>query len=109
VKKVLYIATKSLYAGAAQKTLLDIVKNQKEKGNEVGILLIQDSTLACWKGGQSIVAEAASHGIEVYAIEEDLKARGIIGDKVHPNIKQVNYDHAITVIMDKYEKVNTWC
>ena len=109
MKKVLYIATKSLYAGAAQKTLLDIVKNQKEKGNKVGILLIQDSTLACWKGGQSIVAEAVSHGIEVYAVVEDLKARGIIGDKVHPNVKQVNYDQAINIIMDKYEKVNTWC
>ncbi|MCK5183556.1 MAG: hypothetical protein KAQ95_04555 [Candidatus Heimdallarchaeota archaeon] len=109
MKKVLYIATKSLYAGAAQKTLLDIVKNQKEKGNEVGILLIQDSTLACWKGGQSIVAEAVSHGIDVYAVVEDLKARGIIGDKVHPNVKQVNYDQAINIIMDKYEKVNTWC
>ena len=107
--KVLYITSKSIYTCATQGTLLDIAASQKEKGNDVGILLIQDSTLACWKGAENIIADALSHGINIYAIKEDLEARGIIGDKAISKIKQVNYDEAITVIMDKYEKVITWC
>ncbi len=107
--KLLYITSKSIYTCAAQGTLLDITAAQKEHGDDVAILLIQDSTLACWNGAENIIADAISHGIEIYAIKEDLEARGIIGDKVNPKIKQVNYDEAITVIMDKYEKVITWC
>ncbi|NHK31879.1 MAG: hypothetical protein FK730_11040 [Asgard group archaeon] len=107
--KVLYITSKSIYICAAQGTLLDITKAQIAKGHEVGILLIQDSTLACWKGGQNIISEAASNGATIFAIKEDLDARGIIGENIHPDIKPVNYDDAISVIMDKYEKVITWC
>jgi sulfur relay protein TusB/DsrH len=106
---VLYITSKSIYTCVTQETLLEITKAQLEKGHKIGFLLIQDSVLACWKGGQNIISEAASHGAKVYAIKEDLDARGIIGDKIHPDIKSVNYDEAISVIMDKYEKVITWC
>jgi len=107
--KLLYITSKSIYTCAAQGTLLDITAAQKEHGNDVGILLIQDSTLACWKGAENIISDATEHGITIYAIKEDLEARGIIGDKVNSKIKQVNYDEAISVIMDKYDKVITWC
>jgi sulfur relay protein TusB/DsrH len=107
--KVLYITSKSIYTCAAQGTLLDVAKKQMAKGHDIGILLIQDSTLACWKGGKNIIAEAAKSGAKIFAIKEDLVARGIIGDKIHSDIKQVNYDEAISVIMDQYEKVITWC
>lgn len=107
--KVLYIISKSIYTCATQETLLDITKAQMAKGHDVGILLIQDSTLVCWKGGKNIISEAASHGATIFAIKEDLDARGIIGEKIHPDIKPINYDEAISVIMDKYEKVITWC
>ena len=107
--KILFITSKSIYTCAAQGTLLDITKNQKEHGNDVGVLLIQDSTLACWKGGKNIIADAAEFGITVYAIKEDLEARGIFGDNVHPDIKQIDYDETISLIMDKYEKVIAWC
>jgi len=107
--KVLYITSKSIYTCAAQSTLLDIMKIQKEKGNEVGVLMIQDATLACWKGGSNIIAMACSEGINVYAQKEDLVARGIVGEKVLPEVKQVTYDESITLIMDDYEKVITWC
>ncbi len=107
--KILYITSKSIYTCAAQSTLIDIIAAQKEHGNDVGVLLIQDSTLACWKGAENIISDATDMGIKIYAIKEDLEARGIIGDKANSKIKQVNYDEAITVIMDKYEKVITWC
>lgn len=107
--KVLYITSKSIYICAAQRTLLDITKAQINKGVEIGILLIQDSTLACWKGGDNIIAEAANSGFNIFAIKEDLEARGITMDKIHPGIKPVNYDEAISIIMDQYDKVITWC
>ena len=107
--KLLYITSKSIYTCASQGTLLDITAAQKEKGNDVGILLIQDSTLAFWKGAENIIADATVLGFKIYAQKEDLEARGIIGDKVNPKIKQVNYDESIAIIMDKYEKVITWC
>ena len=107
--KVLYITSKSIYTCAAQRTLLDITKAQMENGHEVGVLLIQDSTLACWKEGKNVISEAAAQGVSVYAVKEDLEARGIIGDRVHPAIQQVDYDESIKLIMDTYEKVITWC
>ena len=107
--KLLYITSKSIYTCAAQSTLLDITTKQMEKGHEIGVLLIQDSTLACWKGGQNIIAQAAEQGIAVFAVKEDLLARGITEDKMHAKIKAVDYDEAIAIIMDQYEKVITWC
>ncbi len=107
--KVLFIASKSIYTCAAQTTLLEIITTQKEKGNEVGILMIHDATLACRKGGTNIIATACVEGIKVYAQKEDLRARGIIDDKVCTGIEQVDYDRSINLIMDEYEKVITWC
>ncbi|MFW9924718.1 MAG: sulfurtransferase complex subunit TusB [Candidatus Thorarchaeota archaeon] len=109
MEKILYITSKSIYTCAAQRTLLEIITKQVEKGYTVGVLLIQDSTLACWKDGKNVISEASEKGIEVYAIKEDLDARGIIGDKIHPSIKPVNYDEAMRLIMEKFEKVITWC
>lgn len=107
--KILYITSKSIYTCAAQGTLLDITTLQMKNGHEVGVLLIQDSVLACFKGGKNIIAEAASEGIKIYAIKEDLEARGIFENKLHPEIEAVDYDKAISVIMEEYDKVITWC
>ena len=107
--KILFLASKSVYTCAAQGTLLEIIKKQMEHGHEVGVLLLQDSTLACWKNAKNIITDAAGQDVTIFAIKEDLEARGIIGDKAHPKIKQVNYEDAISVIMDDYDKVITWC
>lgn len=109
MEKILYLTSKSIYICAAQRTLLEIISKQIEKGYSVAVLLIQDSTLACWKDGKNVISEAGEKGIEVYAIKEDLDARGIVGDKIHPSIKPVNYDEAMQLIMEKYDKVITWC
>jgi sulfur relay protein TusB/DsrH len=107
--KILYLTSKSIYTCAAQGTLLEIILKQINNGHQVAVLLIQDSTLACWKGSNNIISQAAQKGVSIYAIEEDLEARGIIEEKRHKGIQAIDYEQTISLIMDKYEKVITWC
>ena len=106
---ILYLTSKSIYVCAAQRTLIDIIEHQVKKGHKVSVLLIQDSTLAARKNSKNIIIEAASKGISIYAQKEDLDARGILDENLDPNIKAVTYDQSIELIMEKNEKVITWC
>ena len=71
------------------------------------ILLYEDGVYAVLKG--SAVAEklqSAMSNITVYALEPDVKARGI-ADKVLDGIKLVDYDGFVDLTCEK-ELVNSW-
>ncbi len=71
------------------------------------ILLYEDGVYAVLKG--SAVAEklqSAMSNITVYALEPDVKARGI-ADKVLDGIKLVDYDGFVDLTCEK-ETVNSW-
>lgn len=71
------------------------------------ILLYEDGVYAVLKG--SAVAEklqSAMSNITVYALEPDVKARGI-ADKVLDGIKLVDYDGFVDLTCEK-EAVNSW-
>ena len=71
------------------------------------ILLYEDGVYAVLKG--SAIAEklqSAMSNITVYALEPDVKARGI-ADKVLDGIKLVDYDGFVDLTCEK-EAVNSW-
>jgi sulfur relay protein TusB/DsrH len=78
---------------------------QKEAGNDVGIVLMQDSVLITTKKSDKskMLKEMMINGINVYAIEADFKARGL-SDVVLDGVKKVSYEDFIDLVMENYEK-----
>jgi len=78
---------------------------QKDAGNDVGIVLMQDSVFITTKKSEKskILEEIMANGIIVYAIEADCKARGI-SDVVLEGVKKVTYEDFIDLVMENYEK-----
>jgi sulfur relay protein TusB/DsrH len=82
----------------------ELASMQKETGNEIGIVLMQDAVLITKKSEKSkMLEEIMANGIIVYAIEADCKARGI-SDVVLDGVKPVSYDDFIDLVMENYEK-----
>ena len=82
----------------------ELASMQKEAGNEVGIVLMQDAVLITKKSVKSkMLEEIMANGIDVYVIDADCKARGI-SDVVLEGIKKVGYEEFIDLVMENYEK-----
>lgn len=71
-------------------TALDFLEKQKEMGDEIALLLLQDGVYS------------PPSGYDVYACQEDLEARGLeVGEKA------VSYEEIIKIVF-AYDKVFTW-
>jgi len=83
----------------------ELASMQKEAGNEVGIVLMQDSVLITTKKSEKskMLEEIMANGIDVYVIDADCKARGI-SDVVLEGVNKVGYEKFIDLVMENYEK-----
>jgi tRNA 2-thiouridine synthesizing protein B len=73
-----------------------------------GIVLIEDGVLACVHGTQAAGwLERAARGRRLYALDEDLKARGIPRDRVPGDVTVVDYAGFVDLCVE-YSKVQAW-
>lgn len=104
MSSLLYIVKRSPFMYSDLERASELASMQKEAGNDVGIVLMQDSVLITKKSEKSkMLEEIMANGIDVYAIEADCKARGI-SDVVLEGVKKVGYEEFIDLIMENYEK-----
>jgi len=70
------------------------------------ILLIEDAVLCARFGSRSheILRKLMDEGVEVYALSEDLEARGISQPKLSNGIRTVDMDGFVELV-EKYEVV----
>lgn len=73
-------------------------------GNGDGLLLCGDATYAVQTGTQHAEALAALQGVALYALDEDIQARGL---KPAADIQQVDYSGFVALAC-QFSKVNTW-
>lgn len=72
---------------------------RKEK---VGILHVQDACVAATL--DEYCREAADNGVNLYVLKQDCQARGLL-EKVHANVKIVDYEGWVKLVMDEYERI----
>lgn len=97
---MLHTVNKSPYNSNSLKTCMGYLQS------EDALLLIEDGVYAAMKGGESeaLIGDA---GGKVYALEPDLKARGIASDKLIDGIEVVGFDGFVKLAADN-DKVQSW-
>lgn len=89
-----------------EKTSLESCLNHAKSGSKV--LLIEDGVYGAMKGTSvsDKLQQAISGGIAVYALEPDLKARGV-ADKLMDGITLVDYEGFVDLVVEQ-DKVQAW-
>ncbi len=97
---MLHTVNKSPYQSSSLKTCVDYLQAQDV------LLLIEDGVYAAMKGGASEALVNDASG-KVYALEPDLKARGITSEKLIDGIEVVGFDGFVKLAADN-DKVQSW-
>ena len=99
---VLHIVNKSPY----ERNALDTCLRLAQTGS--AILLIEDGIYAARKNASAAEKlQAALEKHKIYALEPDLKARGIDADSTIEGISLVDYDGFVKLATE-YEKLQSW-
>lgn len=77
---------------------MDVIANEKEKG----ILLFQDAVY--YATLNRIRGELLSKNYSIYAIKEELEARGYQDFKTE-GVEIIDYERAVDILMETYESV----
>jgi len=76
--------------------------------NGSAILLIEDGVYGAMKGTEkSALLEGALGKVKVYALGEDLNARGIAKDKLINGVETVDYAGFVKLVCE-YDTTNSW-
>ncbi|SHM79757.1 sulfurtransferase complex subunit TusB [Phytopseudomonas punonensis] len=73
-------------------------------GSDDGLLLCGDATYATQPGSSHAEALAALQGVSLYALDEDIQARGL---KPAVAIERIDYPRFVALACE-FSKVNTW-
>ncbi len=104
MSSLLYIVKRSPFMYSDLERASELASMQKEAGNDIGIVLMQDAVLITKKSEKSkMLDEIMATGIDIYVLDADCKARGI-SDMVLEGIKKVGYEEFIDLVMENYEK-----
>ena len=99
---MLHTVNKSPFESSSLKTCLSLAKNGSD------VLLIEDGVYGALTGSAHapLVTEALGD-VRVYALEPDLKARGLSGDRLIPGIEVVGYDGFVDLACAN-DKIQNW-
>lgn len=101
---LLYIVRRSPFMYSDLERAYELASMQKEEGNDVGMVLMQDAVLITKKSEKSkMLEEIMVNGINIYVIEADCNARGI-NEMIIEGVKKVGYEEFIDLVMENYEK-----
>ncbi|MHA2061864.1 MAG: sulfurtransferase complex subunit TusB [Candidatus Sifarchaeia archaeon] len=105
MSSLLYVVRRSPFMYSDLERVAELAYLQKtDAGNDIGIVLLQDSVLITKKSEKSkMLEEIMANGITIYAIEADCKARGI-RDVVLEGVKTISYEEFVDLVMEDYEK-----
>lgn len=106
---ILYLFGFSMRTGTHLQRLLPIVKKQKERGSNIGFVLIHDGVIGTTANSliPKSLEELMNLGISVFSMIPDMKARGLHIDNLRSNIKPVEYSELVD-ILDGAQKVISW-
>ena len=99
---MLHTVNKSPFESSSLKTCLSLARNGS------GVLLIEDGVYGALAASvhAPLVTEALE-AVRLYALEPDLKARGLSGDRLIPGIEVVGYDGFVDLACAN-DKIQNW-
>jgi sulfur relay protein TusB/DsrH len=91
------------------ETLLDILQQQIELDIEISIVLIHDAVIGSSKKGTTpdSLKKLINLHINVYAMIPDIKARGTDPDTLINQIKGIEYEELVDILVNT-QKVVSW-
>ncbi|TFF63507.1 MAG: sulfurtransferase complex subunit TusB [Promethearchaeota archaeon] len=89
--------------------LYPILKQQGDQDSKIGLVLIHDGVIGTTKYGviPKPMEAVINLSLKVFAMEPDLKARGIPLEQIHDKITVISYDKLVD-IMNNSEKLISW-
>jgi sulfur relay protein TusB/DsrH len=106
---ILYLVTRSPFRSSRVRTALSLIEYHLQNQQPVGLILLNDSVIACLKGGsfESQLTQLNAMGLKLLVSATDLEARGI-KEKVLEFCELMTYEMLIDHIMDETNKVVSW-
>ncbi|MFX0030581.1 MAG: sulfurtransferase complex subunit TusB [Candidatus Hermodarchaeota archaeon] len=106
---IIYLFGFSGLAGNHLRRLLPILKSQLKKNKKLGLVLIQDGVIGISNKGKTPkqMEELLNLDVTLFAMNSDIKARGIAPESIHDKIRSIEYNDLIDII-DVTPKVISW-
>jgi len=112
----LYLITKSPFIHNDPSEAVKVAILQRNMEEKIGVVLLQDAVLGAKKKQTSdkeesfeqLLKEAMGRGLNIYALEPDLRARAIKPEEIVEGVAPVGYHKLVDLIMDEYEKIVSW-
>jgi sulfur relay protein TusB/DsrH len=106
---IVYLFGFSPRYGKELDRLTPILRGHVNHQKTIGVVLIHDGVIGASKMGNvpESIAHLKSHGIKLYAMIPDLKARGISTDAVHEWIISIEYPDLVD-LLDHSETLVSW-
>ncbi len=108
-KAIIYLFGFSSHQTTQLDKLLKIIKIQIDVGAIVKVILIHDGVIGTSKKGILPVSlkELLDLPVTVFAMIPDLKARGINHDNLHEQVKIIEYEELVDILVET-PKVVSW-
>jgi sulfur relay protein TusB/DsrH len=105
MKSKLYLISKPLYSSGRFGTLKKLLIKQKNKTEKLAVVLIEDSVTGLMGRILGEIKDLYQNNIQIYALMEDMKARGIRNNIDLKEINFLTYNQLINLIMNDYEHI----
>ncbi|MFX0211269.1 MAG: sulfurtransferase complex subunit TusB [Candidatus Hodarchaeota archaeon] len=107
---ILYLVTRSPFRSSRVRTALSLIEIHLQNQQPVGLILLNDSVIACVKGSsfETQLTNLNAMGLKLFVSATDLKARGIKDSKVFEYCELMTYETLVDQIMDETNKVVSW-
>ncbi len=76
---------------------VEVARRSSEQGNDVVIVLMQDSVLLALKDSSS--SQILDNVPKIYALDEHLKRRGHSAESLRPGIQTIGYEELVELVM----------
>jgi sulfur relay protein TusB/DsrH len=106
---IVYLFGFSGLTGNHLRRLLPILRSQLKRDTKLGLILIHDGVIGITTQGKipKQMEELLDLDVKVFAIKQDIMARGITLENIHNKIKPIDYDNLIDLV-DVTPKVISW-
>ena len=108
-ENILYLFGYSINNYKRFDKLVNIIFQQKEMGAEIGFVFIHDGVIGISKKSASIdiLVKLLTMDITFYALLPDIKARGIDPNYVYENIKKIDYENLVDLLINN-SRIISW-
>ena len=104
--RILFTTIQSPYSSEFE-VLIQQIRSQSSS-HEISLVLLQDAVLAAHPAKKNPLSQEDSKNFKVYALQEDLAARGLAKGHLFKQVQVVTSADVIELVMEKCDKLVSW-